>query len=89
MGIIKSRRLSWAGHVACMEENRTAKRIMVGNPKGKRPLGRPRRRWADNVKLDLSAIGINNRNWGELAKDRDIWRGFVSAVMGTRAYNAI
>jgi len=72
-----------------MEENRTAKRIMVGNPKGKLPLDRPHRRWVDNVNLDLSAIGINNRNWGELTKDRDIWRGFVSAVMGTRAHNAI
>jgi hypothetical protein len=57
--IIKSRRMRWAGHVARMGENRNVYRLLVGKPEGKRPLGRPRRRWIDNIKMDLLAIGLN------------------------------
>jgi hypothetical protein len=55
--MIKSRRMRWAGHIARMEEKRNAYRILVGKPEGKRPLGRPRRRWVDNIKIDFRAIG--------------------------------
>ena len=60
--VIKSRRLRWAGHVARMEEGRSAFKILTGKPTGKRPLGRPRRRWEDNSRMDLEEIGINARN---------------------------
>jgi hypothetical protein len=60
--VIKSRRMRWAGHVACMEEGRGVYRVMVGRPEGKRPLGRPRRRWEDNIKIDLREIGIDGVN---------------------------
>ena len=60
--IIKSRRLRWAGHVARMEEGSSALKILTGKPTGKRPLGRPRRRWEDNIRMDLEEIGINTRN---------------------------
>jgi hypothetical protein len=65
--MIKSRRMKWAGHVARMGEMRNAYRILVGKPEGKRPLGRPRRRWVDNVKMDLREIGWDGRDWIELA----------------------
>jgi hypothetical protein len=68
--VIKSRRMRWAGHVTRMEEGRGVYRVLVGGPEGKRPLGRPRRRWEDNIKLDLTEIGINEANWIQLAKDR-------------------
>ena len=61
--VIKSRKLRWTGHVARMEEGRSAFKILTGKPTGKRPLGRPRRRWEDNIKMDLKEIGINMRNW--------------------------
>ena len=61
--VIKSRRLRWAGHVARMEEGRSAFKILTGKPSGKRPLVRPRRRWEDNIIMDLKEIGINTRNW--------------------------
>jgi hypothetical protein len=79
--VIKSRRLRWAGHVACMGEGRGVYRVLVGRPKGKTPLGRPRRRWEDNIKLDLREIGIDGANWIWLAQDRVQWRAFVSTVM--------
>jgi hypothetical protein len=60
--MIKSRRMRWAGHVARMEEGRGVDRVLVGRPEGKRPLGRPRRRWEDNIKLDLREIGIDGAN---------------------------
>ena len=69
--VIKSIRLRWAGHVARMEEGRSAFKILTGKPTGKRPLGRPRRRWEDNIEMDLKEIGINTRNWVDLAQDRD------------------
>jgi hypothetical protein len=65
--MIKSRRMRWAGHVARMGEKRNAYRILVGKPEGKRPLGRSRRRWVDNIKLDLREIGWNGRDWIALA----------------------
>jgi hypothetical protein len=79
--VIKSRRMSWAGHVACMEEGKGVYRVFVGMPKGKRPLGRPRHRWEDNIKLDLMEIGINGANWIHLAQDRVWWQDFVNTVM--------
>jgi hypothetical protein len=63
--VIKSRRMRWAGHVAHMEEGRDVCGVLVGRPEGKRPLGRPRRRWQDNIKLDLREIGIDGANWIE------------------------
>ena len=69
--VIKSRRLRWAEHVARMEEGRSAFNILTGKPTGKRPLGRPRRRWENNIRMDLEEIGINAGNWVDLAQDRD------------------
>jgi hypothetical protein len=79
--VIKSRRMRWAGHVACMGEWRGAYRVLVGRPKGKRPLGRPRHRREDNIKMDLREIGIDGANWIQLAQDRVQWRAFVNTVM--------
>ncbi|KAJ4435309.1 hypothetical protein ANN_17919 [Periplaneta americana] len=78
---IKSRRLRWAGHVARMGESRNAYRLLVGRPEGKRPLGRPRRRWEDNIKMDLREVAYEDREWINLAQDRDQWRTYVRAVM--------
>jgi hypothetical protein len=63
---------------------RTAYRILVGKPEGKRPLGRPRRRWVDNIEMDLGEIGWDGRDWIELAQDRDHWRALVNTVMNLR-----
>jgi hypothetical protein len=82
--VIKSRRMGWAGHVARMGEGRGAYRVLVGRPEGKRPLGRPRRRWEDNIKMDLGEIGIDGANWIRLAQDRIQWRAFVNTVMNFR-----
>jgi hypothetical protein len=67
--VIKSRRMRWAGHVARMEEGRGVYRVLVGRPEGKRSLGRPRRRWEYNIKIDLRKIGIDGANWLQLAQD--------------------
>ena len=69
--MIKSRRLRWAGQVARMEEDRSAFKILTGKPTGKRPLGRPRRRWEDNIRMDLEEIGINVGNLDDSAQDRN------------------
>jgi hypothetical protein len=82
--MIKSRRLRWAGLVARLGEKRNAYRILVGNPEGKRPLGRPRRRWVDNIKINLREIGWDGGVWIDLAQDRDQWRALVKAVMNLR-----
>jgi hypothetical protein len=82
--MIKSRRMRWAGHVARMGEKRDAYRILVGKPGGKRPLGRPRRRWVDNIKMNLREIGWVGVNWIDLAQDRDQWRALVNTVMNLR-----
>jgi hypothetical protein len=82
--IIKSRRMRWAGHVACMGEKRNAYRILVTKPEGKRPLGRPRRGWEDNIKVDLREIGWGGMDRIALAQDRDQWRALVNTVMNLR-----
>jgi hypothetical protein len=82
--VIKSRRMRWAGHVTRMWEGRGAYRVLVGRPEGKRPLGRPGRRWEDNIKLDLREIGISEANWIHLAQDRVKWRSFVNTAMNLR-----
>jgi hypothetical protein len=82
--VIRSRRLRWAGHVARMVEGRGVYRDLVGRPEGKRPLGRPRRRWEDNIKMDLREIGIDGANWIQLAQDRVQWRVFLNTVMNLR-----
>jgi hypothetical protein len=78
--MIKSRRMRWAWHVARLEK-RNAYRIFVGKPEGKKPLGRPRRRWADNSKMDLREIDWDSMDWTYLAQDRDQWRALVNTVM--------
>jgi hypothetical protein len=82
--VIKSRRMKWVGHVARMGEGRGVYRVLVGRPEGKRPLGRPRRRWEDNIKLDLREIGIDGANWIQLDQERIHWRAFVNTVMNLR-----
>ena len=82
--VIKSRRLRWAGHVARMEESRSAFKILTGKPTGKRPLGRPRHRWEDNIRMDLEEIGINAGNWVDSAQARDNWRTLVNAALYLR-----
>jgi hypothetical protein len=67
-----------------MGETRHAYRILVGKPEGKRPLGRPRHRWVDNIKMDLTEIGWDGRDWIKLVQDRDQWRGLVNTVMNLR-----
>jgi hypothetical protein len=79
--VIKSRRMSWAGNVERIGEGRGAYRVLVGRPEGKRLLGRPRRRWEDNIIMDLREIGIDGANWIRLAQDRVQWRAFVNTVM--------
>ncbi|KAJ4440878.1 hypothetical protein ANN_10725 [Periplaneta americana] len=81
---LKSRRLRWAGHVARMGESRNAYSVLVGRPEGKRPLGRRRRRWEDNIKMDLREVGYDNRDWINLAQNRDRWRAYVRAAMNLR-----
>ena len=76
--------IGWAGHVASMGEGRGVRRVLVGKPEGKRPLGRPRRRWEDNVKMDLQEVGGSCGDWMELAQDRDKWRALVGAVRNLR-----
>ena len=82
--VIKSRRMRWAGHIAHMEEWRGVYRILVGKPEGKRPLGKPRCRWKDNIKMDLQEVGCGSVDWIDLAQDRDRWRALVNAVMNLR-----
>jgi len=82
--VIKSRRMRWAGHVARMEEGRGVCRVLVGKPERRRPLGRPRRRWEDNIRMDLWEVGCGCVDWMELAQDRGRWRALVSAVMNLR-----
>ncbi|KAJ4434404.1 hypothetical protein ANN_22965 [Periplaneta americana] len=81
---IKSRRLRWAGHVARMGESRNAYRVLVGRSEGKRPLGRPRRRWEDNIKMDLREVRYDSRDWINVAQDRDQWWAYVRAAMNLR-----
>jgi len=82
--VITSRRMRWVGHVARIGEERGAYRVLVGKPEGKRPLGRHRRRWVDNIRMDLQEVGSGYVDWIGLARDRDRWRTLVSAVMNLR-----
>ena len=82
--MIKSRRMRLTGHVARMSEERGVYRVLVGKPEEKRPLGRPRCRWVDNIRLDLQEVGCGDMDWIGLAEDRDRWRTLVSAVMNLR-----
>ena len=82
--VIKSRRMRWAGHAASMGEGRGLYRVLVGKPEEKSPFGRPRRRWEDNIKLDLQEVRCEGMDWIELAQDRDRWRALVNAVMKLR-----
>ena len=73
--------MRWAGHVARMEEGRGVYKVLVGKSEGKRPLVKPRRRWEDNIKMDLQELGRDYGDWMELAQDRDRWWALVSTVM--------
>ena len=75
--VVKSRRMRWAGYVACMGAGRGVHRFLVGKPEGKRTLGRPRCRWEDNIKMDLQELG-GGGDWMELAQDRDRWQALVN-----------
>ena len=82
--VIKWRRMRWAGHVARMAEERGVYRVLVGKLVGRRPLGRPRRRWVDNIRMDLQEVRCGYVDWIGLAQDRDKWWTLVSAVMNLR-----
>jgi hypothetical protein len=82
--VIKSRKMWWAGHVARMGEGRGVYRVLIWRPEGKRPLGRPRRRWEDNIKMNLREIRTDGANWIRLAQDRVQWWAFVNMVMNLR-----
>jgi hypothetical protein len=82
--VIKARRMRWAGHVARMGEVRAAYNILVGRLEGRRPLGRPGRRWEDNMKMDLWEIGFGVVDWIHWAQDRDRWRALANTVMNLR-----
>ena len=81
---LKSRRLRWAGHLAHMEQFRNEYRVLVRKPEGKRPLGRPRRRWEDNIIMELKEIGCDPRDWIALAENNDQWLAYIRAVMHLR-----
>ena len=76
--------MRWAGHVARLGERRGVYRVLVVKPGGKRPLGRPRRRWENNINMDLQEVGCGSMDWIELAQDRDRYRALVNAVMNRR-----
>ena len=82
--VIKTRRMRWPGHVARMGEGIGVYRVLVWKPEGRRLLGRPRRRWEDNIRMDLREVGCGCVDWMELAQNRDRWRALVSAVMNLR-----
>ena len=82
--MIKTRKLRWAGHVARMEVGRSDFKILTGKPTGKRPLGRPRRRWEDNIRMDLDGIGINAGNWIDSAQVRNYCRALVNVTLNLR-----
>jgi hypothetical protein len=82
--MIKSRRMRWAGHVERMGEKMNAYRLFVEKPEGKIPLGRPRRRWVDNIRMDLGEVGWGDVDWIGLVQDRDNWRALVNSVLNLR-----
>ena len=79
--VIKSRRMRWAGHVGCVGEDRGVYRVLLGKPEGRSPMGRPRRRWVDNIRTDLQKVGCGYMDWIWLAQDRDRWWTLASAIM--------
>ena len=82
--VIKSRRLRWGSHVARMQEGRSAFKMVTGKPTGKSPLGKPRRRWEGNIRMDLEEIGINAGNWVGSIQDRDFRRVLVNTALNLR-----
>jgi len=82
--VIKLRRMRWVGHVVRMGEEKEVYRVLLGKPEGRRPMGRPRNRWLDNIRMDLQEVGCGYMDWIRLAQDRDSWRMLVSAVMNLR-----
>jgi hypothetical protein len=82
--IIKSRMIRYVGHVERMGKNRNAYRLLMGKPEGKRSLGRPRRMWVDNIRMDLGDVGWGDVDWIGLAKDRNRWRTLVNLVLNLR-----
>jgi hypothetical protein len=81
---MKAMSMRWEGHVARMGEKRNTYRLLVGKPEGRRPLGRPRHRWLDNIKMDLVEVGWGDVDWIGLAQDRDWWRALVNSVLNLR-----
>jgi hypothetical protein len=82
--IIKARRMRWAGHDVRMGEKRNAYRLLEGMPEGRRPLGRPRRRWLDNIRMDFVQVGWGDVDWVSLAQYRERWRALVNSVVNLR-----
>jgi len=82
--VIISRIMRWVGHVAPKGEETGVYRVLVGKPEGRRTLGRPRRKWIDNIRMDLQEVGCGHMDWIRLAQDRDRWRALVSEVMSLR-----
>jgi hypothetical protein len=82
--VIQSRRMRWAWHVARMGEKMGVYKVLVGKPEGKRPFGRARCRWEDNIKIDLQGVGCGGMDWIDVARDKDKWRALVNAVMNLR-----
>ena len=82
--MIKSRRMSWAGHVTRLGDSSCVYRVLVGKPEGKRQPGRPRHGWEDNIEMDLLDVGCRGMEWTELVRDRNRWRTLVNAVMNLR-----
>jgi hypothetical protein len=81
---MKPRIMRLPGHVECTVQGRGVYRVLVGKPEGKRPMGRPRRRWKDNIKADLQEVGCGSMKWIELTQDRQRWRAFFNAAMNIR-----
>ena len=82
--VIKSRKMRWAGLVARMGKRKCVYRVLLGKPEGKKPLGRPRNRWEDNMKIDLQEVVCGGMDWIKLAQDRDRWQALVNEVMNLR-----
>jgi hypothetical protein len=81
---MKARKMTWEGHVARRGEKRNPCRLLVGKPEGRRPLGRPRRRWVDNIRMDLVEVGWGDVDWVGLAEDRERWRALVNSILNLR-----
>jgi hypothetical protein len=84
IGMIKSRKMRWAGNVARMKEKRNAYRLLVGEPEGERPLGRPRRRWVDNTGMNLGEVVWDNFDWFVPVQNRNRWKALVNSVLNLR-----